>query len=107
MGYVFNFHDAIEYDRRSHDQRDSFAASLKTRLMLHMLKPMRGESLLDIGCGAGASLLPFLETGLDLTGIDPSPYMLDFACKNLNNHAEIHRIFYSSNSIPSIKHHCI
>jgi SAM-dependent methyltransferase len=61
--------------------------------MMDMLQPMRGETLLDIGCGTGASLRPFLKKGLQVTGIDPSPYMLDIAENNLGNRVDFYRGF--------------
>ena len=80
--YVFNFNDAIAYERWFNNKCNKTAADLEIRLMLNMLKPVRGETLLDIGCGTGKSLLPFFEKGLQVTGLDPSPYMIDLAKKN-------------------------
>lgn len=91
MGYVFDYHDAIAYEKWLNNQQEYFGTGPETRLMLNMLKPFRGETVLDIGCGTGASILPFLELGLDVTGIDPSPYMLDIAYKNIGNRADLHR----------------
>jgi ubiquinone/menaquinone biosynthesis C-methylase UbiE len=61
--------------------------------MLDMLKPIRGESLLDIGCGTGASIHPFYEKGLQVTGIDPSPYMLDIAMAHFGDRVDFYRGF--------------
>ena len=83
MGYVFDFNAARDYDRWLNSPERRFAAELENRLMTDLLKPMRGESLLDIGCGNGASLEPFLSMGLRVTGLDPSPYMLDLAVVKL------------------------
>ena len=93
MGYVFNFNDAIAYERWFNNKRNKTAADLEIRLMLNMLKPVRGETLLDIGCGTGKSLLPFFEKGLQVTGLDPSPYMIDLAKKKLGNRVDLHRGF--------------
>ena len=71
MGHVFEFNDANEYQRWLNSPSRRFAAELESRLMMDMLKPMPGETLLDIGCGTGASLEPFLGFGLQVTGIDP------------------------------------
>ena len=60
MGYVFDFNDAKAYDQWFNNPHSRFAADLESRLIVDMLSPMRGEALLDIGCGTGASLLPFI-----------------------------------------------
>lgn len=93
MGHVFDFHEARAYDAWAGNPQRRPAAELEKRLMLDMLKPMRGESLLDIGCGTGASLLPFLDAGLQVTGIDPSPYMLDIALGRLGHRVDFYRGF--------------
>jgi len=93
MGYVFDFNDASNYDCWFDKPQNKFTAGLEFRLVLDMLKPMDGNSLLDIGCGTGASLLPFLDRGLRITGIDPSPYMLDIAIKKVGHRADLHRGF--------------
>jgi len=91
MGYVFDFKDAIAYEQWYNNPRNRLTADLENELMLDMLKPMRGETVLDIGCGIGACLLVFLEKGLQVTGVDPSPYMLDIALKNAGNRVDFHR----------------
>ena len=93
MGYVFDFNDAIAYEKWFNDPRNKFVADLESRLMLDLLEPVRGETVLDIGCGTGAILLPFLEIGLQATGLEPSPYMLDIASRNLGNRVDLHRGF--------------
>lgn len=36
-----------------------------------------GRPILEPACGSGRTLVPFLKAGLDVTGFDPSPEMLD------------------------------
>jgi SAM-dependent methyltransferase len=91
MGYIFDFHDAKRYDQWIVKRKNRFAADLESRLMLGMLDPIAGESVLDIGCGTGASIAPLLEKDLDVTGIDPSPYMLDILSKTVGNHVSLYR----------------
>jgi len=91
MGYIFDFHDAKRYDQWILKRKNRLAADLESRLMLGMLDPVAGESVLDIGCGTGASIAPLLEKGLDVTGIDPSPYMLDILSEALGNHVSLYR----------------
>jgi ubiquinone/menaquinone biosynthesis C-methylase UbiE len=93
MGYVFNFNDARAYDQWASKTRNRMTAGLEHRLMLDMLKPIRGESILDIGCGTGASAMPFVDMGLQVTAIDPSPYMLDIAFRHFGNRMEFYRGF--------------
>jgi ubiquinone/menaquinone biosynthesis C-methylase UbiE len=93
MGYVFDFNDASWYERWLHSPKHRIRRELETRLMLELLAPRRGETVLDIGCGTGASLLPFVELGLQATGLDASPYMLDIARTRLGHHVDLHRGF--------------
>ncbi len=91
MSYIFDFHTARAYEqwaKRSEIQRTE---TLEQRLMMDMLDPMRGKSVLEIGCGSGSSLIPFIEKGLVVTGIDPSPYMLDIAGHRVGHRADLHR----------------
>jgi SAM-dependent methyltransferase len=91
MGYVFDFKDAIAYEQWFKKPESQIAFELETRLMRTLLQPVRGESVLDIGCGTGAGLLAFLEMGLQVTGLDPSTYMLDIASQNVINRADLYR----------------
>jgi len=90
MGYIFDHSDALLYEAQLKEPGNQKTAGLEHRLMLRMLKPLRGKLLLDVGCGTGAGLLSFLDAGLNITGIDPSRYMLDIALKNLKNRAELY-----------------
>jgi SAM-dependent methyltransferase len=91
MGYVFDFKDARAYEDAIDKHRGSFFGSLEDRLVLDMLKPSPGESIIDIGCGTGVSLKSFVENGLVATGLDPSPYMLDLAHEKVQHRADLYR----------------
>jgi len=91
MGYVFDFNDAAAYDQWLNKDGNQRIIDLENRLLVEMLHPRFGERLLDIGCGAGASLMPFLGKGIQLTGVDPSPYMLDIARKRVGHQVDLHR----------------
>ncbi|MGD9174013.1 MAG: class I SAM-dependent methyltransferase [Desulfobacterales bacterium] len=93
MGRVFDFKDALAYERWLKKPESQAAFELETRLMQTMLKPMQGESILDIGCGTGACLQAFLDMGLQVTGLDPSTYMLDIAARNIDNRADLYQGF--------------
>lgn len=91
MGYIFDFKNSVEYDRKIAGAFNRFAVNLEIRLLMELLQPVRGYSVLDIGCGTGESLLPFLRAGLDVTGIDPSPYMLNIARTKIGNRAGLYQ----------------
>ena len=91
MGHVFDFHEALASEQWLQQPLNRSVFELETQLMRDLLKPMRGESILDIGCGTGACLQAFLDIGLQVTGLDPSTYMLDVAIKNLGDRVELYR----------------
>lgn len=93
MGYVFTYNDAVADDAWFSVPKNREKNELETELMMNMLRPGFGERILDIGCGIGMSLLPFIEKGLVGTGLDPSPYMIFFAKNHLGNRADLHRGF--------------
>jgi len=91
MGYVFDFNDARAYEQWLSNPGSRYQAELENRLMTDMLKPLRGKSFLDIGCGTGVRMQPLIQQGLHATGLDPSPYMLDIAARNLGHRVELYR----------------
>jgi ubiquinone/menaquinone biosynthesis C-methylase UbiE len=91
MGHVFDFKEANAYDAWFSEAKNQYGLDLEIKLMLEMLMPEKGQRILDIGCGTGISLAPLLDRGLNLTGIDPSLYMLDIAARRLGNQVELHR----------------
>ena len=93
MGHVFDFSEAVNYEQWFNKPQNKLAFELETQLMRDLLQPMRGESVLDIGCGAGACLAAFLEMGLRVTGLDPSTYILDMAFEKIGHRADLYRGF--------------
>ena len=91
MGHVFDFKEALAYERWIEKHRGRFEGSLENLQVLDMLKPAAGESILDIGCGNGVSLVSFLEAGLRTAGLDASPYMLDLAYDKVGHRADLYR----------------
>lgn len=93
MGYVFTIADARAYQRWTEDPRNQSAIASQNRLMLEMLGARRGETLLDVGCGTGLRFNPFLEAGVNVSGVDPSDGMLDAARRIFADRADLHRGF--------------
>ena len=96
MGYVFDFHDACAYARWFAEPANRPATEMGIRLMCELIKPHKGTSMLNIGCGTGHELLPVLEMGIEVTNLDPSPYMIDIASETLNARSDFHRGFAES-----------
>ncbi len=91
MGYIFDFKDAGAYDAWFEQAKNRYCLDLEIKLMMNLLSPEKGQRILDIGCGTGISLEPLMDKKLNLTGLDPSPYMLDIASKRLGNRVDLHR----------------
>ena len=91
MGYVFTFNDAKAYENWCGSPANQIAFQREARLMMELLTPQPGRSVLDVGCGIGGSLVVLKKLGLTVTGIDPSPYMLDSAKAALGAQADLHR----------------
>jgi len=67
---------AVYDDFTAHHDYDLWLGNLLAELARHGL---RGDRLLDVGCGTGKSFLPMLDRGWDVTGCDVSPAMLAIA----------------------------
>ncbi len=91
MGYEFDFQAAQDYDAFFEKGRHRYCLDLEIKLIKSLIRPLPGKRLLDIGCGTGLSLEPFVALGMNLTGIDPSPYMLEKAGVRLGNRVDLHR----------------
>lgn len=92
MGYVFDYKDSVAYDNWYNSRNNQFAARYQFGLLNNLLKPVAGDSIVDIGCGTGETLNNLVTIpGLQLTGIDPSPYMLDFARNKTGGKVDLHR----------------
>ena len=91
MGYVFDFQDAQAWRTWLEKPAVARAVGLQTRLMCDMLGPRRLDTVVSIGCGTGHHLGRLVEQGLDVTGIDPSPYMLDIARERFGHRVALRR----------------
>ena len=91
MSYIFDFHTARAYEQWAKRPEIKRTEAFEQQLMMDMLDPLRGKFVLEVGCGSGSGLIPFIEKGLLVTGIDPSPYMLDIAQRQVGHRADLHR----------------
>jgi SAM-dependent methyltransferase len=66
------------------------ALKLERALIERYLEPRAGERLLDIGSGTGIHLAWFRELGLQVTGLEASPYMLEQARSRLRGSVDLH-----------------
>lgn len=60
-------------------------------LIVDLLSPRNGETLLDVGCKTGHNLLFFRRKGCDVAGIDTSSRMLEIAKRKLGERADFHK----------------
>src|SRR5260370_7257138 len=85
------FHDAWAKSTRVEDVlvRECFEAptALENQFILHLMGPLSGKSLLDIGAGLGESSLYFALQGARVTVVDISPQMVETAPRLGNRHA--------------------
>jgi SAM-dependent methyltransferase len=49
-----------------------------------LLGDVRGKTVLDFGCGSGENLIPLVERGANVIGIDISPELIQLAGERLN-----------------------
>ncbi len=91
MGHIFDSTDAQFYDAWFDRARKGHTFNLESDLLLRMLAAHKYDRILDIGCGTGRSLEPLLNQGFHLTGVDPSPPMLDLARVRLGDKVDLHR----------------
>ena len=90
MKCTFDHRYSQHYDEWYQRPGGSQALRLERALIKRYLEPRLGERLLDIGSGTGMHLAWLKELGLQVTGLDASPYMLDQARSRLRDGADLH-----------------
>ena len=60
------------------------------KVALEALPPRPGWHVLDVGCGTGTGLLPYLEAGCHVSGTDVSTAMLEQASARLGEQAKLY-----------------
>jgi len=59
------------------------------RVSLEVVPPRPGWQVLDVGCGTGTGLDPYVAAGCTVAGVDVSPAMLEQAAARLGDRAEL------------------
>jgi SAM-dependent methyltransferase len=73
-------------DFTAHHDYELWLGNLLPKVELHGL---RGDRLLDVGCGTGKSFLPMLERGWEVTACDISPAMVELARAKVGDAARL------------------
>lgn len=68
-----------EYEAWYETARGNWIAGCEFDLMIRLMNPPDGATLLDVGCGTGHFSRRFATTGLRVAGLDPDPTMLGHA----------------------------
>jgi demethylmenaquinone methyltransferase/2-methoxy-6-polyprenyl-1,4-benzoquinol methylase len=71
------------------------------KVALEIVQPQPGWRVLDVGCGTGTGLLPYIDAGCDVTGVDVSAAMLGKATARLGEGADLHLIT-AGDALPAV-----
>ena len=91
MGLIFDINAAKLYESWCRSSQGRAMEQSAEKLILTLLNPQPGERILDIGCGTGNHLLFLSKLGLDITGIDASPCMINIARERLGKRCSLNR----------------
>lgn len=68
------------WDAFLYDSKHSFISNLGTRL-IELLAPIKGEKILDLGCGTGDLANTLYNDGVNIIGVDKSANMIEQAIR--------------------------
>ncbi len=91
MGLIFDIECARRYELWYRSARGKAMDRFVEKAIRELLDPKPKERVLDIGCGSGNHLLFFNKLGVDINGVDASPYMIDIARRRLGNRCTLKR----------------
>jgi SAM-dependent methyltransferase len=86
---LFDSRQASSGDQWLTTERGSYIFSRQEKLIMDLLSPVAGESLLDVGCGTGNYLHLFQQKKNVLTGLDSSAAVLEVARNKLGSRCEL------------------
>lgn len=93
MGIIFDIHHAKEYEAWCGSPKGLHLDLFVDKMISETLKPFKHERVIDIGCGSGNHLLIAGRHGMDISGVDASPYMLTLAKSRLGDRCELKKAF--------------
>lgn len=91
MGCVFDKETAARYEAWSRSPQGRAMDLWVEHCLPSFIEPLPGERVLDIGCGEGNHLLFLYTLGLNLTGVDASPYMINRARDRLGHRCTLRK----------------
>ncbi len=71
--------EPTDYEAWYHTPRGKWIGETEFSLLLQLMQPEPGQTVLDVGCGSGYFSRHFSNVNLGVTGIDPDPAMLKYA----------------------------
>src|SRR4030042_613011 len=89
MGLIIDSRSAMLYESWCRSPVGRAMDRFTERFIIEELRPLPKERVLDIGCGTGRHLLFLNQLGLDITGVDASPYMINLARKRLGDRCDL------------------
>jgi SAM-dependent methyltransferase len=93
VGYVFQFEDALHYNDWFTSEPGRTALAIEQELLRRLWASPAPQSVLEVGCGTGLFLEWFVGMGHQITGLEPSPYMLAAARRRLPGRVALDRGF--------------
>lgn len=71
--------DPADYETWYHTPRGAWIGDTEYRLLVKLLRPVQGSTLLDVGCGTGYFSRRFASDGLKVYGLDSDGSILAYA----------------------------
>jgi ubiquinone/menaquinone biosynthesis C-methylase UbiE len=71
--------EAAVYDRWYESPEGKYIDTQENELFLRLVRPQKGQTILELGCGTGHNILLFQRLGLKTAGIEPAEAMLGIA----------------------------
>ncbi len=89
MGLIFDENSLGFYDAWRRSAQGRVIEGSLAKLFTSLAAPRPGQRVLDVGCGSGNHLLILNRLGLDISGTDASPVMIQKARKRLGHRSTL------------------